>query len=304
MQIKGKNIRSLAKYFPQIGDGKPFRVGIPVTGMEAKLEELGFPQPLEEGTSILPAIVGKVSMFNAEGRDLVRKDLPMITKSRMIYTTTYDWHGNPHSGFQYRDYKAYPREHVDGPEEEIILLRHNADLIAVSDVLFAKPEGDTKALHVINLFLECFGEGQLLHSNIEPIIKIKKVHWKILPPGVYPWDKAKSYVREVTRHLQDSERAVVDHRIQLITQNEPDFLAVGTGGFDGYFVFGFTKKGLFVLESNHFDNATYVLKSDWQKLSSLTKKEILTGQLHHDRLIHNRNWSWNLRNVLDGKPIR
>lgn len=119
MQIRGKSIRNLSKYIPQIGNGKPFRIGINVSGLESKLEELGFQLPLEAGTSILPAAIGKVSGFNAQGRDIIRKDLEKVTNSRMIYTTTYDWHGNPHSGLQYRDYESYPREHIDGPEEEI-----------------------------------------------------------------------------------------------------------------------------------------------------------------------------------------
>lgn len=300
MQIRGKSIRCLSKYFPQIGDGKPFRIGIPVSGIEVRLEELGFPALLEAGVSILPAVVGKVSEFNAQGRDIVRTDLPKVTTSRMIYTTTYDWHGNPHSGFQYRDYKSYPREHTDGPEEEIILLQRDTDLIAVSAELTAKPGEDARAIHVINLFLECFGECELFDKDIASIIKVRKVHWRILPPGEYPWEKAKGYIKEVTRLLKDSERHVVEYRIEQITRQVPDLIALGTGGFDGYFVFGFTMKGLFVLESTHLDNATYVLKSDWQSLSGLTKKEILAGQLHHERLIHSSSWTRNLRSVISG----
>lgn len=300
MQIRGKNIRSLSKYIPQIGDGKSFRVGISVNGIEARLEELGFPTPLEAGVSILPAVVGKISEFNAHGSDIVRRDLPKVTKSRMIYTTTYDWHGNPHPGFQYRDYESYPREHIDGPEEEIILLQRDTGLIAVSDELTAKSGDDSRALHIINLFLECFGECELFDKDIAPIIKVRKVHWKILPPGEYPWEKAKGHIKEFTNRLKDSERHVVEHRIKHITQHEPDLIAFGTGGFDGYFVFGFTTRSLFVLESSHLDNATYVLKSDWLALSCLTKKEILAAQLHHQRLIHNNSWPRSLRSVIGG----
>lgn len=42
-------------------------------------------------------------------------------------------------------------------------------------------------------------------------------------------------------------------------------------------------KNLFVLESTHLDNATYVLKSNWQELSQLTKREILRCELYQHR---------------------
>jgi hypothetical protein len=298
MQIKGKSIRSLTKYLPQIGDGKPFRVGISVKGNEARLEALGFPKNLEAGTSILPAVVGRISKFNSQGRDIVRKDRPKITKSRMIHTSWNDWHGYPHSGIQYRDYKVYPKEHINGPEEEITLLKRNAELIAVSEEMTIKSEDDSRALHVVNLFLECFGECELFDKDIAPIVKVRKVHWQLLPPGEYPWAKVKDHIQTATARLGDTERPVVEHRIEHITRHKPDLVAIGTGGFDGYFVFGFTKKKLFVLESTHLDNATYVMKADWQNVSRLSKSEIIAGQLHHDRLVHNRRWSQGLHSVL------
>ena len=298
MQIKGKSIRSLTKYLPQIGGGKPFRVGLPVNGNEVRLEELGFPKNLDAGTSILPAVVGRISEFNAQGRDIVRKDLPKITKSRMIHTSWNDWHGYPHSGIQYRDYKVYPKEHINGPEEEITLLQRNAELIAVSEEMTITAEDDSRALHVVNLFLECFGECELFDKDIAPIVKVRKIHWQILPPGEYPWARVKGHIQTVTARLGNTERPVVEHRIEHITRHKPDLVAIGTGGFDGYFVFGFTKKKLFVLESTHLDNATYLMKSDWESVSRLSKSEIIAGQLHHDRLIHNRRWSQGLHSVL------
>ncbi len=298
MQIRGKSIRSLTKYLPQIGDGRPFRIGVAVTGREERFGELGFPQKLEAGLSILPTVVGKVSEFNSQGRDIVRKDRPKITKPRMVYATWNDWHGYPHSGIQYRDYKVYPREHIEGPEEELTLVQRNAELIAVSAELSVKPGEEARAIHTINLFLELFDECELLDKDVLPIVKVRKVNWRILPPGEYPWEKAKGNIQKITSHLKDTERPVVEYRIEHITRNKPDLVAIGTGGFDGYFVFGFTKKDIFVLECTHLDNATYVLKSDWQSLSCLSKKEIIIGNLHHERLIHNARWSRSLHNAI------
>lgn len=94
-------------------------------------------------------------------------------------------------------------------------------MIASSDEIIVNSNDDARALHIINLFLECFGECELLDKDITPIIKIRKLHWKILPPGEYPWEKAKTYVKEFTSRLKDNERYVVEHRIKHIHKKGP-----------------------------------------------------------------------------------
>lgn len=298
MNIKANSIRSLSKYLPQIGNGKPFRVGVPVLGRESKLEELGFNPPFKSDTSILPAAVGKVSRFNSQGREVKRDDLPMESSYRMVYATTRDWHGNPHSGIQHRKYKSYPREHIAGPEAEITLLKVDDALFAVSEEMSVPTTDDSRALHVFNLFLECFGECELFDENIAQIIKVKKVNWNMLPPGSYPWPKVKDHIQKAISNLPDASRQVIEYRIKQIAGCTPDHVAIGSGGFNGYFVFGFSSKGLFVLESTYSDNATYILKSDWESISQLSKSEIIAGNLHHDRLIHKANWAQALRHSL------
>jgi hypothetical protein len=44
----------------------------------------------------------------------------------------------------------------------------------------------------------------------------------------------------------------IEHRIKTISECNPDFLAVGKGGFTGYFVYGFKSKKIFILESIHY----------------------------------------------------
>ncbi len=294
MQIQGNAIRSLKKYLKQIGDGKSFKVGQPILGHEQRLQEIGFPAQLSDGMSVLPSGVGKTTEFNSQGKVVIRKDLPKERRSRMIHSSWTDWHGNTHSGIQYRDYEAYPREHVSGPEEEITLVLKDGALIAISRDLSYSSGKEDEILHLVNMFLEIFGECHLLDSNAHPLIKLNRLNWQILPPGEYPWSKAKVYIQTATSRLKESERPVIEHRIERITRHKPDFVAIGNGGFNGYFVFGFTTKNLFILESTHIDNATYVLQSNWQQLSSLTKKQILSANLHSDRLVHNNRWGRSL----------
>ena len=85
----------------------------------------------------------------------------------------------------------------------------------------------------------------------------------------------------------------------------PDFVAIGQAGFDGYLVFGFAQYGLYVLESRMLDNATYILGTDWETVSRLTKADIINNQLSVARLVHDRGWpeklDQTLRHVLPHK---
>lgn len=56
---------------------------------------------------------------------------------------------------------------------------------------------------------------------------------------------------------------------------------------------------MFVLESAHFGNATYVLGDNWEKLSQLTKGQILAGGLQKDRIVHLVGWHAKVKALLN-----
>ena len=80
-------------------------------------------------------------------------------------------------------------------------------------------------------------------------------------------------------------------------------MAIGKGGFGGYFVFGFPKLDIFILESIYLGNATYVFGDDWQRLSQLTKADILNGQLHKERVIHRSGWKERIQQLLEQQGL-
>ena len=69
-------------------------------------------------------------------------------------------------------------------------------------------------------------------------------------------------------------------------------------GFSGYLIFGFVDRSLYVLESAHYGNATYILDRDWESLSAMTKAELLDASLHQDRIIHRESWDQRVRDLL------
>jgi hypothetical protein len=70
-----------------------------------------------------------------------------------------------------------------------------------------------------------------------------------LPPsGKYPRKSAETIVKPYLAGLRASEQGVIEHWIREITRFQPDFFATGRGGYQGYFVFGFSKRGIYFLE--------------------------------------------------------
>ena len=49
------------------------------------------------------------------------------------------------------------------------------------------------------------------------------------------------------------------------------------------------------------DNATYVFNSEWEKISQLTKSQIINSDLPHDRIIHNKQWNLSVGRAISGK---
>ena len=61
-------------------------------------------------------------------------------------------------------------------------------------------------------------------------------------------------------------------------------------GFSDYIIYGFDSTDKVILESLEINNATYILKNDWENISKMTKAEILQNDLHEKRIIHSKNW--------------
>src|SRR5437868_4665900 len=111
-----KQVRGLSIYRSTIARLPEFRLlSAPLTDDHAAL--LGFDHIPPAGASIVPSVEGPATLFNARGKDIIRKDLPMISKSRTINTSWKDWHGQTHHGTQTRSYDTYPREHIAPPGE-------------------------------------------------------------------------------------------------------------------------------------------------------------------------------------------
>ena len=155
-------------------------------------------------------------------------------------------------------------------------------------------------MHTINLFLELFGECHIL-ANDKQLLKLPetvKVNWQMLPPGEYPWEKISAHIKKTLNgKSKDSQRLVFNRQEALLSHN-PDREFIGNGGFRNYVAYEFKDKNLIVLECVELGNALYVFGDDWERLSQLTKAEILHNNLHKERIIHAVGWEQKLSNLL------
>lgn len=304
MKFSGKSIRSIRKILKTVGAAKTVRFTVLLEGVSEELRKaLGFDKDPSIGDYLLPSSIGKYTAFNNNGDLKVRKDLPMESESVMFYGASRDWHGGIHYGIKTRTMNKYPREYIPAPSETFEIVDINGKYYISSSELNLIDSEEKRNIHVTNLMLECFSEFEIFDTENVIIIgpKLKRLQWDVLPSGKYPWEKSKKIIQKATERLDKKDKGVIEHRMRIISKRNPDFLATGRAGFSGYFVYGFKDKDVYVLESIHLDNATYIFNSEWEKLSQLTKSEIINSTIPHERIIHNGKWSVSVGRAIDKK---
>lgn len=285
-----KRIRNIDHYLLGISNDEEFYVGVKFSeAVEHLLPKLGFPS-LEVGTQILPQVRGSISRYNAFGKDLKNKNLPMETCYRQATVT--DWHGYSHDVII--PYKRYPRTYIPAPSIELLIVEVEGNKMVISPLL-NRSELEIqreKNLHVINLFLELFLECEILKKDLAPAwydVPVKRVNWNILPEGEYAWVRVQEYVDNIVESKGFKKR-LAEYRAEVISNYKPDRLIIGQGGFKGYLIFEFADKGIYILENLYYGNATYVMGNDWERVSQMTKAEVINNDLCENRIIHSKGW--------------
>ncbi len=309
MIIIGSAIRSLDRYIDSSNYNNLFIFGVPLDSItDPILTRIGFaPEPLI-GDSLLPiSDFGPVSRYNADGKEIVHKDQHMETAYRQAEWRWKEWRGRYDTEEQSKivdvPYKRYPRTFVPPPSVELTIGKTASGKHAVlSPPIELNTSTKSSAIHIINLFLEIFGRCEVFTESLEEMVSspLRRLNWRILPPGKYPWPRLKSQIDQLLQYLTVGNRKVIEHRLEVINSYGPAFYAVGQAGFRGYIVLGFSDRNLFVLESMYFGNATYIFAENWENLSKKTKAEILSQELQVDRIIHRQGWQQRVHDLLAG----
>lgn len=302
--ISKSKIRSLNPYIKLIPDKASVYVGV-INPDESRLKRIGFSDSLEAGETILPKPIGKASRYNAYGMRLVHKDQPMETAYRTVDWHWTEWHGRDkvdQHGFRDVPYQRYPRTNVPPPSLQLTIHTNTDGQRVVLTPLTTNWKSNQKELiHAINLMLDLFGECTFFDEKLDQVITapIKRLNWKILPTGEHPFKELEKDLKEALNRVKPGNRSFVDHRLERLNSYKPEFTAIGQGGFTGYVIFGYPEQKIYILESILYGNATYVVGEDWEKLSKMTKAEILNESLHKQRIIHKRNWFYKIKTLFD-----
>ena len=297
MIIQRKRIRNLERHLPDNLRGQELRLGIVTEERySAQIIRAGFSGHLSLGDRMLPAIIGPVTRFNAEGKMNVRRDLPMETAYRLVEWHWTERHGKEEverSDFRDVPYQRYPRDFVPPPGVELqVIADAHGRLLLVADPLLYEGAGSVDLLHAVNVCLELFGECEVFTPDLASALPPTacRLNWQILPPGKYPWERVRGAVQPIIDRAKKGHQGAIAMRLEAVSSHGPEFVAIGTAGFHGYIIFGFPAKPLFILESAYYGNATYVFDKDWETLAKLTKAEILNQSLQKDRIIHLSGW--------------
>lgn len=276
------------------------------------LTKIGFTNPIQPGEHLLPATnFGVASRRNAEGYDLIRRDLPKEIRTRQITWRWTEFHGRDkveREGIVDKPYQRYPREHIQAYSQElnISLTTSSMPIVTSGPYKLEEDKSHTVLLNTIRMYVEIFGSCEVVlePKTVSEQPQRRQLNWIILPPGRRPWEESGSAIERVMQNLSASSQIVVKDRLNSILRYKPEFSAFGQHGFNRYVVYGWDKKKLYLLESTDVDNATYVLKDDWENLSRLTKAEVLATNAHYARLIHHKGWEGELRKLMDANGIQ
>lgn len=306
MIINKKRIRSLASYVKEIPENHNLVIAVAVSDIvKNSPQDIGFSDSLELGEKVLPAVVGNVTRFNSEGKEVPLKDQPMETHYRQQEWTWKEFRGRydfeEKSKIVEIPYERFPRKAVPPPSIELGIAFDTAGTkIIVADPIKLCCENEETLVHVVNMFLEAFGICEIRNGELDAIIRspIKRLNWNVLPKGQKPWGTLKPLLQPIIDGQSGGNKVVIEKRFEEINSFDPEFVAVGQAGFSGYIVFGFPEADLYVLESTQTNNATYVLENNWEYLSGLTKGEIIQNNLHKERVVHRENWFEEIGRVL------
>lgn len=303
VRIKQSSVRSLTNPLRVVLPNAAFRITVPVGN--GAIARLGLSTPPTVGDTLLPPIVGKVTKYNAEGEYITRKDLPKESRLvGMIEWTWKEWHGRHDSVTKtedrpvYRD--CYPREFREPPCCEITCAAANGSDFFVSEEFRKNAADADRALHTINIFLELFGECEVRHSDLQAITppNVRRVNWELLPPGAHPWSQARAHIQPLIKGKNARSSGPILHRLDKLAAYNPDEVYGGSGGFLSYLAYLYNAKGVVVLESVEFNNATYVFDLNWQQVSQLSKADILRKGLQKARVIHSEKWHEHMHALL------
>ncbi|MBQ3408514.1 MAG: hypothetical protein IJH12_04845 [Clostridia bacterium] len=299
MKINKKKIRNPKRYLSEFKENERLRIGIKITEEnKEKVEKLGFDSKMIVGEIIVPnSNISKSTYENAEGKCIIRKDLPKEIAERYWEWSWEDRGHNTYTDYKYIPYERYQREYVAPRALEFMIVEDNEKNKWVTSTEIENSQENYEDIKLsINILLSAFGECETINTNMEePIKTVRAVKWEILRPGKQTKERIRSIIKE---KVSQNRESLYIRNLDKLIENSDENIAVGTQEFKGYIVFICGKYA--ILESLMPNNATYILDKDWEEISKLTKTEVLNNKLHIERIYHYSNWEEKMNKYMKG----
>jgi hypothetical protein len=269
-------------------------------GLKVENDQLVIPPP-----AIPKASIGRYSKANVEGKEVVRKDLPMVTRTYSWQTPNWgDWSKGSHTHDQTRE--VYQRDFIRPKEVELSIAllekRDDAEFIikfAIEQVLSKRaPDFEDELLYNLNILQENVGAADVFPSaaTLADYTKTVRVDWEILPPGKV--DEVIKRMLQGKRAVAQEQQRTMEKRLQVMARHKPEAYIAGTNGFLRYFGAMF-EDNLVVFENLTYGNALYVMYEKWETLSKKSRIELLKGPRDgFDRIEHRKGWEHQLGAII------
>lgn len=241
--------------------------------------------------------MGRYSLRNQDGWEVVRRDLPKIWKTISFDVPNFgDWSKGSHPVDQSR--LVYQRNFISPPALEITIeqLAKQGDSIIFQfsvDMSFdpKSTDSDPDLLFALNILQENLGQCGIVEIDAprEALIQTMLVNWEIFPPGTSVEMAVRVALGRIARPTAQQEGTIRD-RLTMFDSLGPKNFIRGTGGMSGY-IGALFADDLVVFENVRHGNALYVLYANWQTLSRQSRIDLIHFQTgNFDRFPHRSGW--------------
>ncbi|MHA7278879.1 hypothetical protein ACX80H_03910 [Arthrobacter sp. MDT2-2] len=282
---------------------------------EGKLASLGiadFASAMNIDAVIVPDVdAGRWSAWNVEGREVLRPDLPKVSRSSVSWVYPY---GNKSASQvpAYRTRLVTPRETLHGHGYSIAVMgsaaQDEARLAFRVQRVFGPgtSKDDPDLLMSLSLLRENVGSADVIPADmdIKDWIHHQEISWTLLPPGQRGNPIFSEIVKRLDLDPNSARTQTAKQRNEAIWSLSPQAVAVGNGNFSRYVAYIF-RDDLVVLENLTYGNALYVMYENWQALSQRSRLDLLADPAaDYTRIVHAGRWISQLRKVVQASRKR
>ena len=249
--------------------------------------------------SIIPdPKVGRYSNYNAMGRTIIRRDLPMKSKTYSHDAPNFgDWSKGTHevswSRAVYQRTFWFPRDiailiEMIQEDSETIVIKFTLDIVLAKN----GENFSEELLFQCNLLQENCGVCDIYLLDTKDSIYINTLHvnWELLPPGTDNLDKNTKYILSKFRNPTSNTEQEINDRLAFFNELNPIQYISGESRFSQYFGAMLTED-LVLLENTRYGNAIYIFYENWRELSKLSRSEILSStNTKFERVLHKGEW--------------